>query len=739
MRKSILVRALALMMTLCMLPALMGAAPMPEEAFAPEEESVPAVPEAPVPPEEAPEEPAPETVPDMPETASLDPMPVDEPMAVDAAPAYYVVLSEGGTKLTFQTAAPETGTLNEDYWAMTGTEVFNYNSEGDWHQNGYKNSITEVVIADDITLNGEYLFYGFKKLETVSGKGKFTLTESAHAMFCDCEALTKLNVSEWETSNVTDMREMFSDCKALTELNVSKWKTSNVTRMSTMFLGCKQLKTLDFSEWDVSKVTTMDSMFSGAGLTELDLSGWTSTGEVHVVDMFNGCEALKSLNMAGWSAKVTGSAIFGGCTSLEELDISGWSSADMEDWYSGCTSLEVLKIGDGVVLGEYGADMPELSAATTNTWRKLLDDTEHWDNADTFIAHFGSSGHGGTYYRNRYPLVYDANGGTFDGGGDEIDEACSIDRDKIAKACKIGDDVKLMTALPTNKGGCVCVGWSKDQKAAYTEAPEDGVIITKVTMPSEGNAKVYAVWAVDANGNGTPDYEEPASPGPGSGGSSGGSSGWRPPAVDKTELKKAKDEAGGLDPEDYTDGTWPEVEKALEDAKKVYDDPTATQKEVDDATDVLHDAMGGLETRPEEKEPIQPPASGTGWVHDPETGDWYFFKDGHLVRDYWVGWSDGASSWVNIWYYVNSDGKLLTGFHYLDNLKGGKDWYMLQTTNDNGCIGRMLDGWQWTYTDAGEGWFNPVYGVQGRCEYTTAWGAYNAATGLWADGMAHIG
>ncbi len=139
--------------------------------------------------------------------------------------------------------------------------------------------------------------------------------------------------------------------------------------------------------------------------------------------------------------------------------------------------------------------------------------------------------------------------------------------------------------------------------------------------------------------------------------------------------------------------------------------------------------------------PVEPPKTngGTGWSYDYGTGEWYFFKKGALVANYWVGKIDGASQWDNNWYYVGADGKMLTGMQYLDDLKGGRAWYMLQTTNDRQEIGKMLTGWQWTYAAAGEGYFSPKYGSQGMCTWTEAWGSYNAATGLWTDGLSHKG
>ena len=52
----------------------------------------------------------------------------------------------------------------------------------------------------------------------------------------------------------------------------------------------------------------------------------------------------------------------------------------------------------------------------------------------------------------------------------------------------------------------------------------------------------------------------------------------------------------------------------------------------------------------------------------------------------------------------------------------------------------MLTGFQWTYdATVGEGYFSPKYGSQGMCTWNETWGAYSAATGLWADGLSHKG
>ena len=54
-------------------------------------------------------------------------------------------------------------------------------------------------------------------------------------MFYWCHSLTSIDVSGFDTSNVTDMNYMFYYCWYLTSLDISGLDTSNVTDMNHMF------------------------------------------------------------------------------------------------------------------------------------------------------------------------------------------------------------------------------------------------------------------------------------------------------------------------------------------------------------------------------------------------------------------------------------------------------------------------------------------------------------------------
>ena len=65
---------------------------------------------------------------------------------------------------------------------------------------------------------------------------------------------------------------------------------------------------------------------------------------------------------------------------------------------------------------------------------------------------------------------------------------------------------------------------------------------------------------------------------------------------DKSLLEDLINQANGLNGANYTKATFDGLTKALDEAKAVYENPDATQEEVDNAKDVLAKAIAGLQT-----------------------------------------------------------------------------------------------------------------------------------------------
>lgn len=85
-----------------------------------------------------------------------------------------------------------------------------------------------------------------------------------------------LNLSSFDTSNVTTMHSMFGNFYSMNTpgpaatiiKGLEKFNTGNVTNMSWMFYKC-QLDNLDLSNFDTSKVTSMASMFKDSTVSRI--------------------------------------------------------------------------------------------------------------------------------------------------------------------------------------------------------------------------------------------------------------------------------------------------------------------------------------------------------------------------------------------------------------------------------------------------------------------------------------
>lgn len=140
-------------------------------------------------------------------------------------------------------------------------------------------------------------------------------------MFDLCRKLTSLDVSNFNTSNVTNMTEMFARCWELTSLDLSNFNTFNVTKMNGMFTECTALASLDVSSFKTPNVTTMATMFNRCrALTSLDLSSFDTEKVEKMQYMFSVCDNLKTIYASDKfvTTNVTDSrSMFGWCEALE--------------------------------------------------------------------------------------------------------------------------------------------------------------------------------------------------------------------------------------------------------------------------------------------------------------------------------------------------------------------------------------------------------------------------------------
>ena len=75
-----------------------------------------------------------------------------------------------------------------------------------------------------------------------------------YRLFSGCSDIIEINLTNFDSSHVTDMSYMFEYCFSLSILDLSNLKTSNVKYMDYLFYDCYKLTSLDLSNFDTSKV-----------------------------------------------------------------------------------------------------------------------------------------------------------------------------------------------------------------------------------------------------------------------------------------------------------------------------------------------------------------------------------------------------------------------------------------------------------------------------------------------------
>ena len=195
------------------------------------------------------------------------------------------------------------------------------------------------------------MFYGMSNLTTLDLSNFDTSkTTKMSFMFYGMRKLTALNLSSFNTSQVTDMHNMFYGTSNLTTLNVSNFDTSKVTDMGLMFYGMSNLTTLDLSHFDTSKVTNMGNMFSSmTNLTSLNLSSFNTSKVTIMGFMFYDIPNLTSLDLSNFDTSKTTkmSFMFYGMRKLTALNLSSFNTSqvtDMSGMFSSMPSLTSLNL-----------------------------------------------------------------------------------------------------------------------------------------------------------------------------------------------------------------------------------------------------------------------------------------------------------------------------------------------------------------------------------------------------------
>ena len=183
-------------------------------------------------------------------------------------------------------------------------------------------------------------------------------------MFLKCDHILSIDLSNFDSSEVTDTSLMFINCFSLEEINFGNFKTTKVANMEGMFECCANLKSLDLSSFDTSNVENMNSMFTVcASLKELNVLNFNTEKVKDMNSIFAGVINLTSLDLSSFSSDNLEiiNFMFKNTFNLKSIKFSNKFKPNIQDMYGvffNCENLEILQCSedlyDEFVLKETG-------------------------------------------------------------------------------------------------------------------------------------------------------------------------------------------------------------------------------------------------------------------------------------------------------------------------------------------------------------------------------------------------
>jgi len=185
---------------------------------------------------------------------------------------------------------------------------------------------------------------------TIVMKWNYTIKD-CDSMFMELTNLTEIDLSNFDTSELTNMNRMFFSCINLKNIIIGKnFDSSKVTNMDNMFRECKSLSSLDLSNLNTMSTESMSFMFESCFSLEcLNITNFDTSSVTMMIYMFGNCYSLVSLNLSNFNTsnvQIT-SDMFANCISLKTLDISSFDILNvvlMHRMFYNCSSLTSLDL-----------------------------------------------------------------------------------------------------------------------------------------------------------------------------------------------------------------------------------------------------------------------------------------------------------------------------------------------------------------------------------------------------------
>lgn len=229
-------------------------------------------------------------------------------------------------------------------------------------------------------------------------------------MFLGTFSLQTLNLTGFNTSNVTNMYGMFAT-SAVPNLNLSSFDTSKVTNMNSMFRGMQHLNTLNVSNFNTSNVTDFGEMFRGIVVADrtLNVLNFNTSNAVAMPMMFDGTNLIGNLNLSSFNTnKVVDMAnMFSNSVFLNSVNVSSFNTSavvNMQGMFYRTLGMPVINIANfNTANVQNMQDMFRETGAVTIKASALFNTNSVIDSSRMFMDAVHLVGGSGTSYNASFP------------------------------------------------------------------------------------------------------------------------------------------------------------------------------------------------------------------------------------------------------------------------------------------------------------------------------------------------
>lgn len=206
------------------------------------------------------------------------------------------------------------------------TPVYEYDYTGDYTGDSLERLFKNLYINNIVNLD----LSGWK-IRTYNDDNKSDYSELLINSFKDFKLMNIVNISGWDTIDISSTEGMFYGCKSLENIIINEsWNISNVKDMSYMFYGCSSLVEISAPNLLIGAENLMYtiSMFEGCtSLEKLDLTDfYTGTNLKSLKCMFKNCCSLEAIEgIKNWTMSIPDlTSLFEECHRLTSVPTSSW-------------------------------------------------------------------------------------------------------------------------------------------------------------------------------------------------------------------------------------------------------------------------------------------------------------------------------------------------------------------------------------------------------------------------------